>query len=345
MTYMLDEIHQQPDVLDRLIADGYDDVANLCRVYKSSGVGQICIAARGTSDNAAVFGKYLIEIAAGTMVSLAAPSVFTLYHSEFDLRKWLVMGISQSGESPDVADVIRRSREMGALTAGITNIEGSLITQVSDHSLLCRAGIEESVAATKTYMATLGVLYLFAEQLSSRPGMLDDLKKASDAIRAVFVIESEIANIVERYRYMNECMVIARGINQATCLETALKLSETCYVVAKPFSGADFLHGPIATIDDGFPVIIFAPPGRGFQSLSELADKLNEGNAELIIISTDDEILSKARTPIKLPVEIDEMYSPLVYVVVGQLFAQYLSIAKGFDCDQPRGLCKVTRTL
>lgn len=345
MSYMLDEIHQQPDVLDRLIGDGYSEAVALCDAVRSRGIEQVCIAARGTSDNAAVFGKYLIEIAAGIMVSLAAPSVFTLYHSEFRLSKWLFMGISQSGESPDVADVLRRSREMGALTAGITNADGSLLTSVSDYSLLCRAGDERSVAATKTYMATLGMLYLLAECLSSRVGMLDDLKRASDAIRAVFTIEDRIAAAVERYRYMNECMVIARGINQATCQETALKLSETCYVVAKPYSAADFLHGPIATIDHGFPVIMFAPPGKAFTPLMELAEKLENSDAEMIIISTNDDILATAKTPIKLPVEIDEMYSPLVYVVAGQLIAQYLSVAKGYDCDQPRGLCKVTRTL
>ncbi|MHB0997994.1 MAG: SIS domain-containing protein [Armatimonadota bacterium] len=345
MTYMLDEIHEQPDVLDRLIHDGYSDIEALCDAMERHCLEQICIAARGTSDNAATFGKYLLEISSGTMVSLAAPSVFTLYNSRFDLSKWLFMGISQSGESPDVAEVLKQASDMGALTAGITNVPGSMLTETTDFSLLCRAGDEKSVAATKTYIATLGVLYLLACRISGRKDMLDDLKAAADAIRSVFSIEDRIAEVVERYRYMEECMVIARGINQATCLEASLKLSETCYVVAKPYSGADFLHGPIATIDEGFPVMIFAPPGRGYDSLLELTDKLAEDKAEMIIISTDDNILSRAKTPIKLPVEIDEMYSPLVYVVIGQLFAHYLSLAKGYNPDQPRGLCKVTRTL
>lgn len=345
MTLMLSEIHEQPGVLDRLCDEEFPKIQSLCSDARARGIENICIAARGTSDNAAAFGKYLLEIAGGTMVSLAAPSVFTLYHARFSLEKWLFIGISQSGESPDVVDVLRRAKEMGALTAGITNAAGSILDQAADHTLLCCAGEEKSVAATKTYIATLGILYLLASLSAKRPEMVDDLKSAAQAIRTVFSIERRICEVVERYRYMQECMVIARGINQATCQEVALKLSETCYVVAKPYSGADFLHGPIATVDEGFPVFLFAPPGKGYASLVELADKLREYEAELIIISTEDEILSRATTAIRIPVEVDELYSPLVYVVVGQLFAQYLSIAKGYNPDRPRGLSKVTKTL
>jgi glucosamine--fructose-6-phosphate aminotransferase (isomerizing) len=158
-------------------------------------------------------------------------------------------------------------------------------------------------------------------------------------------MEHEIARVVERYRYMDECMVIARGLNQATCQEAALKLAETCYVVAKPYSAADFQHGPIATIDQGFPVFLYAPPGKAYEPMVEIADKLLDKGAELIVVSTEDDILAKAQTPIKIPVGVDEIYSPLLYIVVGQLFAEYLSIAKGNNPDHPRGLSKVTLTM
>jgi glucosamine--fructose-6-phosphate aminotransferase (isomerizing) len=345
MTNMLREIHEQPEILEKLIGEELSNAESLCGLMRARGIEYVSIAARGTSDNAATFGKYLLEIAGGVVVSLAAPSVFTLYDSKFDLSKWVFLGISQSGESPDVIEVMRRARDMGALTAGITNVADSPISAAADFTLLCHAGDEKSVAATKTYMATLGVLYLMASLSARRPRMLDDLKSAAAAIRSVFDIEDRIAALVERYRYMDECMVIARGINQATCQEAALKLSETCYVVAKPYSGADFLHGPIATIDDGFPVFLFAPRGPGYSSLVELTERLKDLRAETVIISDEDEILSMATTPIKLPVHIDELYSPLVYIVVGQLFAQYLSLTKGYNPDHPRGLSKVTRTL
>jgi len=345
MTHMLREIHEQPEVLERLCEREYDNVCALWKAMQDRGIEQISIPARGTSDNAATFGKYLLEIVGGVVVSLAAPSVFTLYHAKLDLSKWLAVGISQSGESTDVIEVIRRAREMGALTAGITNVRDSTLARAVDFTLFCHAGEEKSIAATKTYTAALGLLYLLASVLARKPEMLGDLKSAAGAISSVFDIEGQIEGIVERYRYMEECVVIARGLNHATCQEAALKLSETCYVVAKPYSAADFLHGPIATIDEGFPVFLYAPPGRAYRPMLDLAEKLEEDSAEMIVISTDEEILSRATTPVKLPVEVDEVYSPLVYVVVGQLFAQYLSVTKGYNPDEPRHLSKITKTL
>lgn len=345
MTYMLEEIHEQPEILERLCEDEYANVRALYDAMEERGIENISIVARGTSDNAATFGKYIIEIVGGMIVSLAGPSIFTLYRRDFDLSKWLLLGISQSGESTDVVEVIKRAKEMGALTAGITNVRGSSLTEAADFDLFCHAGEEKSIAATKTYTATLGVIYLLCSAIARDVQMLSDLKDAANAIRGVFSVQDRIEGIVERYRYMDECMVIARGLNQSTSQEAALKLSETCYVVAKPYSSADFQHGPIATIDEGFPVFLYAAPGPAYQPMLELAEKLEKDRAEIIVISTEDEILSRATIPIKIPVEVDEIYSPLVYVVAGQLFAQYLSLAKGYNPDQPRGLTKITRTM
>ncbi len=345
MTYMLKEIHEQPEILEKLVALEYSNVQTLANAMKERGIEHISVAARGTSDNAGTFGKYLLEILGETVVSLAAPSVFTLYHAKLNLNKTLMLGISQSGESTDVIEMVKQAKAMGALTAGITNVSDSTLARTADFTLYCHSGAENSVAATKTYTATQAVIYLLASALTGKPEMLDDLKSVANAIRGVFSMEEQIAQTVERYRYMNECMVIARGINQATCQEAALKLAETCYVVAKPYSGADVQHGPIATVSEGFPVFMYAPPGKAYTSMLELTDKFKANGAELIIISTEDEILAKARTPIKLPVSVDEIYSPLVYIVVGQLFAQYLSISKGYNPDAPRSLKKVTLTM
>lgn len=345
MTYMLQEIHEQPEVLEKLCDVEYGNVQALVKAMKARGIEYISIAARGTSDNAGTFGKYILETVGGVVVSNVASSVFTLYHAKLDLSKWLLLGISQSGESTDIAEVIKRAKGMGALTAVITNSKDSTIARLVDHTILCNAGEEKSVAATKTYTATLGVLYLLASVLAEKPEMLGDLKFAATAIRSVFDIEDKIEKVVERYRYMDECMVIARGFNQATCQEAALKLSETCYIVAKPYSSADFQHGPIATIDEGFPVFLYAPPGMVYDPMLKLTDKLVSEDAEIIMISSEEEILSRATTQIKLPIKVDEVYSPLVYVVAGQLFAHYLSLAKGCNPDQPRHLSKITRTM
>ncbi|MGB9587425.1 MAG: SIS domain-containing protein [Armatimonadota bacterium] len=345
MTHMLSEIHEQPAVLERLFDLEFESVQYLANTIRSNDIQGIIIAARGTSDNAATFGKYLLEIAAGIPVSLAAPSVFTLYHATLNLSKWLVIGVSQSGESTDVVEVLRQAEGMGALTAAITNVTDSPLARTAQLALNCHADKEMSVAATKTYTATLGVFYLLAAALTIRLEMVDDLRSALKSMREILALEEVIARSVERYRYMEECMVIARGINLATSQEAALKLSETCYVVAKPYSSADFLHGPIASVDEGFPVFIYAPVGPAYQTMLDVSQKVAKQGAELVVISSDDTILSYAKTRIRIPVHVDELYSPLVYIVAGQLFAHYLAIAKGYNPDQPRGLSKVTKTL
>jgi glucosamine--fructose-6-phosphate aminotransferase (isomerizing) len=341
---MLDEIREQPEVLNRLLESEHSSVSKLKDAMVERGIENIVIAGRGTSDNAATYAKYLFQIVNGRMVALAAPSVFTLYESDMDLSKWLMIGISQSGESTDVVEILRQSDAHGALTAGITNVVDSTMSKVADHTLYCRAGDERSVAATKTYSATLGLIYLLSCCLKNDNSMLDDLKCAIQAIRGVLAQEEHISRIVERYRYMNECMVVARGYNQSTCQEVSLKLNETCYVVAKPYSAADIQHGPVAMIDEGFPVIVFAPQGKGFQSVLDLAVKLNSAGAELIVVSDDDKILDLGKTQIKIEA-VPEAVSPMVNIVVGQLFAQYLSLAKGNNPDKPRHLKKVTLTM
>jgi len=345
MSYMLDEIHEQPQIIERVIGSELDNARALRRAMVDRGVDSIAIASRGTSDNAATLAKYVFEIVNGIPVALVAPSVFTLYESKLDMSRFLVLGISQSGESTDVVEVLRQVRGTGALTAGITNVENSSLPEVSDYCLLCHAGEEKSVAATKTYTATLALIYLLSSVLGDRPDMVDELRSAAGAIAQLFSVERDIAGCVERYRYMPECIVTARGLNQATSREAALKLEETCYIVANPLSAAEIMHGPIAVIEEGFPVFLYAPPGKGYQSMLEFSDRLAERNAEMIVISTEDEILEKARTQVRLPVSVSEVFSPLVYIVAGQLFAQYLSVAKGYDPDRPRGLSKITLTM
>lgn len=344
MSIMLDEIYEQPQAVASALERESANVATLVNELREREVRHVVIAARGTSDNAATYAKYLIEIVCGVPVALAAPSVYTLYDASPNLSGALVIGISQSGQATDVVQTLSSARAAGALTACITNVDGSPITAVSDHVLLCHAGEERAVAATKTYTTALALVALLAGSWVNHSGILDGLRAVPDQIRATLALDETIARAVERYRYIQECAVLARGLNQCTALEAALKMTETSYLVAKPYSGADFLHGPIAMVSEGFPCFLYVPDGRAYPSMVELALKLRERSAELIVCAHSEEILALANKPLKLPVAIDELLSPLLYIVPGQMWAYYLARTRGQNPDKPRGLSKVTLT-
>ncbi len=344
MSYMLDEIHQQPDIVAKLVANEKNNVGELAREIRSRDICFVTMAARGTSDHAAIYGKYLLEIRNSLPVALADPSVFTLYSSQLRLDRGLVIGISQSGQATDVAEYLQRSKELGALTIAITNVPGSTLTQVAHYSILCHAAEEKAVAATKTYTSTLAALYLLSAMLAEDESRVDKLLQCADAMRAALSIEQYVAGRAERYRYMQGGYVISRGLNYCTALETALKLAETSYIGLNSYSAADFLHGPIAALDEGDPCFLCAPPGAAFNTMLEMAQKLKEMRAERVILSSNAEILSLATTPFEIKVDIQEDLSPLVYIIPGQLLAYYLAVERGHDPDRPRGLSKVTLT-
>src|SRR5258708_5921956 len=315
MSLMLTEINEQPDWIERALDSERDGAAGLAAAIRENDIRFVVIAARGTSDHAAVYAKYIFEIAAGMPVSLAAPSVYTLYDAKLRLGNTLVMGISQSGQGTDVVEVLSSARSAGALTACITNDATSPITEVSDHVLLCHAGLERSLAATKTYTTALAVVALVVGILSDHREILDGLHSIPAKMREALLLQAEVERSVERYRYMEECAVLARGVNQATAREAALKMTETSYVVAKPYSGADFLHGPVVMVDSGFPCMVYAPPGRAYPSMLELALKIKERKGEMLVVSSEPDILEFATVPFKAPGPVDELFTPLTYIV------------------------------
>lgn len=344
MHLMLAEIREQPDRVEEVLAGAREAVSGLVRVVHDNDIRFVVIAARGTSDHAATYLKYLLEIVAGIPTALAAPSVYTLYDAHLRLGNVLVIGISQSGQGADIVQVLSSARSAGALTACITNNPNSPITGVSDHVLLCNAREERAVAATKTYTTTLAVGALLVFTLADRRDLMDALLQVPDWMRSALGTDDQIASSVDRYRYMSECAVLARGVNQATALEVALKLMETSYVVAKPYSGADFMHGPVAMVHEGFPCFVFAPAGRAYPFMLETALKLRERGAELCAISNEPEMCSLGHFSFALPAGVHELVSPLVAVVPGQLLAYHLAVTRGGNPDRPRGLAKVTVT-
>jgi glucosamine--fructose-6-phosphate aminotransferase (isomerizing) len=344
MSVMLDEIYEQPRAVAAAIEQEHENVSALVRELQSGDVRYIIIAARGTSDNAATYAKYMLEIVTGLPVALAAPSVYTLYNARLSLAGCLMLGISQSGQATDVLQTLSAAHAAGAITACITNVPESPITEVSDYAFLCHAGEERAVAATKTYTTSLILVALLAAAWANDVELLDSLQGIPRLIQSTLQLDETIASSCERYKYIHECAVLARGLNQCTALEAALKMTETSYLVAKPYSGADFLHGPIAMVSAGFPCILFAPRGAAYTSMLELAAKLRDRQAEMVIVAQDPEILSFAAKPILVPVDVPELLSPLIYIIAGQLWAYHLALIRGYDPDKPRGLSKVTLT-
>ena len=352
MSRMLEEIRQQPDALAKTLQEGVATLRELRRHFAANRPRLVILVARGTSDNAAQFGRYLIEITTHIPVSLAAPSVLTLYASPVDLRDTLVVGISQSGESTDTNAVLADARSRGATTLGITNDAHSTMAEISAFTLLVRAGNEESVAATKTYTCQLLVLYLLAYALDGDVS-LDALRVIPHWMADVLEFEERIGEIAERYMFMTRAMTVGRGLNYANAQEFGLKLMETCYVVTQRFSSADLMHGPIALIEPAFPVFVFAPAGVTWQSISSVLDMLEELKAETLLITDEgnsDACVKPARL-IRLPLPPPEcagspdLYTPIPYIAPAQLFAAQLAEIKGLNPDRPRMLHKITRTM
>jgi len=345
MTTLLEqEIGSQPEVIAELLEREAARVGQI--VAQLPAFDYVLIAARGTSDHAATYAKYAWPALAGYPVALATPSLHTLYHAPPRMRGALVVGISQSGQSPDIVAVVAEGRRQGRPTLAITNDGASPLAAAADHVIEIHAGPERSVAATKTYTAQLAVMALLAAALSGQSERLDELKRVPQALAATLAsVTASVAARAERYRYMEQCVVVGRGYNYATALELALKLKELTYIMATAYSSADFRHGPIATIYQGLPTILIMPSGAAFADMLDLAQDLKSRGAELLIASDDVTAHPLATTLLPLAAPLPEWLSPLIAIVPGQLLALHITLAKGFDPDRPRGLHKVTRTL
>jgi len=339
---MLEEISEQPAVLERTIKAEAEKYDRLGRALRRKEIDLIVIVARGSSDNASLFGRYLLEVTTGIPVSLSAPSVYTLYGAKLDLKRALVVGVSQSGEGSDINLVLESARSSGAFTLGITNEASSTMAGIVDEVLLIHAGRERSVAATKTYTGQMLHFYLLANELASKRL---DVEVIPDRTSHSLELKPQIEELVKRYVFMENCVVVGRGMNYGNSYELALKLMETCYVVAERFSSADFFHGPLAIVERRFPVILFAPAGATQRGSLELLDQLHELSADCLSITNDPAVIKLSPNTIKLSADIPEFLTPIPFIVPAQLFAALLSEAKGLDPDQPRSLSKVTKTI
>lgn len=323
------EIAEQPEVAARLLGHGSEAAATIASRVREAAPRGFLIAARGSSDHAALYAKYLFGARNQYLVALAAPSLFTHYARPPRIESQCVIGISQSGESPDVIAVVEEARRQGALTVAITNVPGSRLAGVADLVLPLEAGPEVSVPASKTYTASLLALALVSQAMSPDPSFEAALKSVPDALARTLDAAQDTEKLVPAL-LGPRAIVLGRGFNFCTAEEIALKLSETSYVLARAWSVADFEHGPIAVVEAGLPALIVDGGGLVAANLETVKARLESRGCQVLHL-VDGSGLPEELTPITLAVS-------------GQLLAHDVAMAKGFDPDRPRTIQKVTRT-
>ncbi len=342
---LLSEIYEQPKRIEELITDQYQQIKQVAQVIKQKEIQMVLLAARGTSDNAGRYANYILGNRNHLPVALAVPSLYTNYQTPPKLINTLVIGISQSGQSPDIVSVLQNGREQNCLSIAITNQPDSPLGKAADFVLNLQAGPEHAVAATKTYTAELMILALLSTTLNDDKQSRQEIDKVSNWVEQVLRLNDYIADVAKRYRYMQQCVVLGRGYNYSTAYEWALKLKELTYVSAEAYSSADFMHGPIAIIDGGFPVMAVVPYGKVFPTMQKTITLLKQQlKAELVVISNSKEMLELAEIPIDIPENVPEWLSPIPSIVAGQLFTYHLTRIKGNDPENPRTIFKVTET-
>ena len=339
------EILDQPRVLSQILSAHLESILSVAREIGRRDFEFAFLAARGTSDNAGLYAKYLWGIRNRLPVALAAPSMFSIYQSAPNLRRALVVAISQSGQSPDIVAVVQEGRRQGAVTLAVTNDAGSPLALAAEFVIDTNTGPEKSVAATKTYTAQLAAIALLSAGMEGRAEWLKELEHLPGWVDEALRLESQIEGAVPRYRDMKQCVALGRGFNYATAHEWSLKLKELTYVVAEPYSAADFQHGPLAILDRGFPVLAVAPEGAVLADMLDTLQRVSTSfGVDLTVISNAAQALQLATTPLPIPSDTPEWLSPIVAIVPAQLFSYHLARAKGIDVEHPRGLQKVTRT-
>jgi len=337
------ELGEGPSIVEGLLDMAVGPIDEVARAVRARTIDLIVIAARGTSDHAAIYAQYVLGARNGLPVALAAPSLASLYGTPPRLHNALVLGISQSGRSPDVVAVLEDARRQGALTVGITNDPTSELAAAGDHIVQLEAGPERAIAATKTYLAEIAVIAMLSSALAGDATSRAELHALPVALRAALLAEDTVERLADAYATEDRCVVLGRGFHYATAREWALKLKELAYVLADPYSAADFQHGPIALVQDGFPVLAVATTGPTLPGMVELLRRLRDARARLFVLSDDPAALVLG-DGVPLPVGVPEWLAPLVAIIPAQLFAYHLARTRGLDPETPRNLSKVTLT-
>jgi glucosamine--fructose-6-phosphate aminotransferase (isomerizing) len=337
---MTAEISRQPSVLAGLV-ERQAEFAEVAEAIAKRSPRFALLAARGSSDHAALYAKYLIEVFLGLPAGLVSPSTATLYGARPDLRDVLFLTVSQSGGSPDLIEITETARNQGALTVSVSNTQSSPLAAVAELSVDIGAGVEKAVAATKTYSATLLSLYLLLDAV--RGGKGADAEGLGDLAQKTLDSSVEgVQRAVDRYRFVDRILTTGRGYSSATALEAALKLAETSYLAARAYSGADLLHGPVAAVDRETAVLAVTSAGKGGEAMREVLDEVTTRGADVLAVGS-----ASSDVPAALKIGVAqtvEELAPILEILPIQRLALGLSLARGGDPDRPRGLLKVTKT-
>ena len=343
MSRMFDEALAAPDCVANQFASDEAEMRALAALLRERRPAFATTVARGSSDHAGNFARYLFETFLGLITASAAPSVVTAYGAELAFKGALVLAISQSGESPDILAVASEARARGATTLALVNAEGSPLASAVEGVIPMRAGAELSVAATKSFICTLAALARLTAHWSGERDLLAALEALPARLREAAAADwSAAIPVLSRASVM---LVVARGRTYPVAQEAALKLKETSALHAEPFSGAELLHGPIALVGDGYPVLVFATADATQEGVRDLVTSLRSMGAHILVAASDDSVLELATTPLSLPPPLHPALDPIVAVQAFYPFAARLAAARGFDPDRPRHLAKVTKTV
>lgn len=334
---MAAEMAEQPAILEGLAKRRHDLVAQLKTVVPEALAG-IVLFARGSSDHAAIYGRYVFEVVSGRPVALGAPSLHTVYEAEVDYGGYLAVGISQSGQTPEIVSVLERAGDAGAKAVAVTNDAGSALAEVADVTVELGAGEERAIPATKTFTAQLAAMAIVAEALGDVPWEPGDWERLPDLVRGVLGDSERAQHVAEKIGDAPGLITVGRGFVYPIALEAALKLKETTGILAEGYSAADLRHGPIAVIAQGFPVLAFSARGPAAGGISDLARLLRGRGARVVEVGNDG-------TPeLPVPRGAPEALIPVPMVVRAQQVAHALALHRELDPDNPPGLSKITST-
>ena len=338
-TRMQAEICEIPEAVQRLLDDAEEAIVAAARDLKDADPGVITTVARGSSDHAAAYLKYAIELSAGIPVASIGPSIASVYGAELRLQRSASLSISQSGRSPDIVRMAEAAGRGGALTIALTNLPDSPLATVSGHTIDIKAGPEKSVAATKTFVASVVAGLMLLGHWRQDRELLDAIGRLPGLCGSA--IECDWTPIADRLHAEDALFILGRGPSMAIANEVALKFKETCQIQAESYSSAEVMHGPVSIVGSGFPVLALAARDAAENSVVEIADRLCEQGADVFVTSAR---ASRARA-LPFVATGHPLTDPLLLVVSFYAFIEQLARRRGLDPDAPPNLRKVTQTV
>jgi glucosamine--fructose-6-phosphate aminotransferase (isomerizing) len=343
MSIMLNEFLTAPDVVREVVANNKQVIFSIAKEFKRRGISNITTVARGTSDNAATYFKYLVEVIGGIMVSKFSPSITSVYGSKVNLSANMVLAISQSGMSTDTLMVVKSAKETGAMIVGVTNNPESPLAKLCDYHIYLTAGEERSVAATKTFIAQLTAMYMLANALSPSPAKMNISEIPPMLDNFINANKENLQRFAEKTKHLNNFIILTRGMLQSVSSELSLKFMESCYRLSRPFSTCDFLHGPIAIVEEGTKILLLAPSSEFSQEFINMATRLSLLGANIVAFTDIKEVEDISSAYFHMPF-CRGMETPFLYTMAAELYVAYMAETLGINPDAPRNMKKITIT-